>query len=261
MRVKDKIIIVIGAGQQPGESIGIGRATALLLAREGSQVIAGDVEIESATETCELDPYRRCVPQYVDVTKENTIADMVETCLNRYGRIDGLFYNVGTAQGGNDLLHTNQDGFQSVLQTNLIGLALAFKHVLPVMINQGSGSIVANSSIAAVSDFPNLAYKASKAGMIAVVEQIARENARFGIRANCVLPGYIDTPMSVDLRAKIKNQSRDQIVRRLGTMVPLKGGMGNAWQVAHAVLYLISDDAAFVTGVNLPVDGGSTLHS
>jgi NAD(P)-dependent dehydrogenase (short-subunit alcohol dehydrogenase family) len=144
---------------------------------------------------------------------------------------------------------------------NLRGYVMAVKHVLPIMRAQRSGAIVAISSVAAWSStYPNVAYKTSKAGMVAFTEQVARQNAEFGVRANVVLPGLMDTPMAVDTRAREWNRPRTEIAAARDAKVPLRRKMGTGWDTAHACLFLASDEAQFVTGVALPVDGGASLR-
>jgi len=138
-------------------------------------------------------------------------------------------------------------------------------HLAPqwyLRVARGDGVIVAISSIAALSaTYPYVAYKASKAAMIAFTEQIARQNAELGIRANVVLPGLMDTPMAVDTRAREWGRPRDEIAAARDAKVPLRRKMGTAWDVAHACLFLASDEAGFITGVALPVDGGALLRT
>jgi NAD(P)-dependent dehydrogenase (short-subunit alcohol dehydrogenase family) len=122
---------------------------------------------------------------------------------------------------------------------------------------QGGGVILNISSIAAWSEYPLIAYKTSKAAMIAFTQQLALHNAAHGIRANCILPGLMDTPMAVDTRARASGRSRAEVVAERNAKVPLRGQMGNAWDVANAAVFLASDEARFITGVALPVDGGA----
>ena len=138
---------------------------------------------------------------------------------------------------------------------------MAAKHAVPVMRQQKAGCILAVSSIAAVSaTYPTVAYKTTKAGMIAFIEQIAAHNAGFGIRANVIMPGLLDTPMAVDTRAREWGKSREEVAAARDARVMLRRKMGTAWDVAYAALYLASDEANFVTGVTLPVDGGAALR-
>ena len=116
------------------------------------------------------------------------------------------------------------------------------------------------SSIAVMSLYPNIAYKTSKAGVVVFTTEMALENAKYGIRANCILPGLMDTAMAVDTRARLSNRPRQEIKAERDSKVPLKGGMGSGWDIANAALFLVSDEASFITAVALPVDGGNSAR-
>jgi len=134
---------------------------------------------------------------------------------------------------------------------------MACKHVVPIMRAQRSGSIINISSMAAWIDFPLVAYKTTKAGMIAFTQQLALDNAPYGVRANVILPGLMNTPMAVDTRVRATGKPRKEIVAMRDARVPLRGKMGTAWDVANAALFLASDLSSYVTGHNIPVDGGT----
>jgi len=135
---------------------------------------------------------------------------------------------------------------------------IACKHALPVMREQKSGTIINISSMAAIDNYPWVAYKASKAAMIAYTRQLAILNAQYGIRANVILPGLMDTPMAVDTRARAWGRKREDVAAERDAKVPLRGKQGTAWDIAYAALYLASDESGFVTGAVLPVDGGAS---
>jgi NAD(P)-dependent dehydrogenase (short-subunit alcohol dehydrogenase family) len=137
---------------------------------------------------------------------------------------------------------------------------MACKHVIPIMRRQRSGAIIMISSLAALEKYPFVAYKATKAAMIAFTQQVAIQNAEYGIRANAILPGLMDTPMAVDTRARASGKSRAQVAAERDARVPLRQKMGTAWDVANAALFLASDEANFITGVALPVDGGGSIN-
>jgi NAD(P)-dependent dehydrogenase (short-subunit alcohol dehydrogenase family) len=257
MRLKDKIAIVVGAGQSPGEGMGNGRATVLRFAQEGAKVLAVDNKLSSAEETVAMARQSggECVAFEADVTREATLAAMVEAARQRWGRIDVLHYNVGVSIAGGDAPLA-----EITEAINLRGAIMACKHVLPVMRTQRSGIIITISSVAAWEQYPNVAYKATKAAMIAFTQQIAIQNAEFGVRANVILPGLMDTPMAVDTRARASGKSRAEVAASRDARVPLRHKMGTAWDVANAALFLASDEANFITGVALPVDGGALVH-
>lgn len=261
MRLKGKVAIVIGAGQSPGKGMGNGRATTLRFAREGAQIMAIDRERAAAEETADMaaDSGAECIAWQADVTREATLAEAVHAAHHRWGRIDILHYNVGVSLAGGDapLLEITENAFDRVAAINLRGAVMACKQVVPIMRTQRSGVILTVSSISAWENYPLVAYKASKAALIAFTQQVAIQNAVFGIRANVILPGLIDTPMAVDTRVRTTGRSRADIVAERNARVPLRGRMGTAWDVANAALFLASDEASFITGVALPVDGGA----
>ncbi len=264
MRLKDKIAIVVGAGQSPGEGLGNGRATVLRFAQEGAKVLAVDNDLTSAEETVvmarQLDG--ECVAFQADVANEADLVAMVKTAERRWGRVDILHYNVGVSIAGGDapLDQITEAAFDRIATINLRGAIMACKHVLPLMRAQQAGVIITISSVAAWEKYPNVAYKAIKAGMIAFTQQVAIQNAGFGVRANVILPGLINTPMAVDTRARATRKSRAEIAVGRDARVPLRHKMGTAWDVANAALFLASDEANFITGVALPVDGGSLVN-
>jgi NAD(P)-dependent dehydrogenase (short-subunit alcohol dehydrogenase family) len=137
---------------------------------------------------------------------------------------------------------------------------MACKHVVPIMREQRTGTIIMISSLAALENYPFVAYKATKAAMIAFTQQVAIQNAEYGVRANVILPGLMDTPMAVDTRARVSGKSRAQVAAERDARVPLRRKMGTAWDVANAALFLASDEANFITGVALLVDGGGALN-
>ncbi len=265
MRMRDKVVILIGAGQSPGEGVGNGRAAALVYAREGAQVLAVDRDMKAARETAEAVTAAggRCEPFQADVTREADLAAAVAETMRRWGRIDVLHYNVGVSLAGGDRnpLEITEAAFDNVNAINLRGYVMAVKHTLPIMRQQRSGVILAISSVAAWSTtYPTVTYKTTKAGMIAFTEQIARQNAEYGIRANVILPGLMDTPMAVDTRAREWGKPRSEIAAARDAKVPLRRKMGTGWDTANACLFLASDEAHFITGVALPVDGGASLR-
>lgn len=265
MRLKAKIALIIGAGQGPGEGFGIGRATALLFGREGAVVICADRDLLSGEATAAMIRAEggQALALRADVMVEADLQSLVEDVVARFRRLDVLHYNVGVSLAGGDArpMAMTEQAFDNVNAINLRGLVMVCKHALPVMQRQNGGVILAMSSIAAqATNYPTVAYKISKAGMIAYIEQIAQQFAADGVRANVILPGLMDTPMAVDTRAREWGRPREDVAAERNARVPLRRQMGTAWDVAYAGLFLASDEANFITGVALPVDGGALLR-
>lgn len=264
MRLRDRIAIVVGAGQSPGEGIGNGRATALTFAREGAKVLCVDRNLASAQETVDMIATNggTSLAFETDVTRDADLREMVTDAHGRWGRIDILHNNVGVSLAGGDadLLAITDEALDRCVAINLKSCILAAKHVIPIMRRQNSGAIINISSIAAITTYPYVAYKATKAAMIAFTEQLASQNAEYGIRANVILPGLMDTPMAVDTRAREFNKSRAEVAAERESKVPLRRKMGTGWDVANAALLLASDEASFITGITLPVDGGASVR-
>src|SRR5207237_2095993 len=215
MRLEGKIAIVIGAGQSPGEGIGNGRATVLRFAQEGALILAVDRDLASAEETAALARQEggECIAFEADVTREATLAAAMQAAVERWGRIDILHNNVGVSVGGGDkpIEELTEEAFDRVCAINLRGTIMACKHALPIMRRQRSGAIVTLSSVAAFENsYPLVTYKVTKAGMVAFTQQLALQNAPYGIRANCILPGLMDTPMAVDTRSRDCHRSRPE---------------------------------------------------
>jgi len=264
MRLQGKIAVIVGAGQSPGEGIGNGRATALRFAQEGATILAVDRDLASAEETAALARAEgaECVAFTADVTQEATLAAAMAEAVRLWGRLDILHNNVGVSIAGGDkpLAEITEAALDRVWAINLRGTVMACKHAVPIMRRQRSGAIVNISSVAAYENtYPLIAYKATKAAMIEFTKQLAMQNAEHGIRANCILPGLMDTPMAVDTRARTSNRSRADVAAERDAKVPLRGKMGTGWDVANAALFLASDEANFITGVALPVDGGALI--
>ncbi len=260
-RLEGKTAIVVGAGQTPGETIGNGRATAILFAREGARVLLVDRQRASAEETLAMIRAEGGVAEVLtaDITDEEQVSLVPGACLQAFGRIDILQNNVGIGRGDAAVHHLERDTWESILGANLTGMFLTCKHVLPVMREQGGGVITNISSVASIAATGMPAYKVSKAGVNALTQQLAMANARHGIRVNAILPGLMDTPMAVAGTAAARGRDVEQVRAARNAMVPLKGQMGTAWDTAYASLFLASDEAKFITGVLLPVDGGQSV--
>jgi NAD(P)-dependent dehydrogenase (short-subunit alcohol dehydrogenase family) len=258
----DKFALVIGGGQTPGETIGNGRATAIQFAREGATVLVGDLRLASAQETVEMIEAEggQAAAAEIDVCSEDSVRDFMRLAVDRWGRVDVLHNNVGVSLAGGDAPVEDIEAvaFDHLVNVNLRGMVLACKHALPQMRSQGGGVIINIASMAAWKPYPYAGYKTTKAGVIALTEQLAQANARYNIRANVILPGLMNTPMAIESRVSA-GTPRDQVIAERDKRVPLGGKMGTAWDVAYAAAFLASDRARFITGIALPVDGGASV--
>lgn len=261
-RLKDKCAIVMGGGQTPGDTIGNGRATSILFAREGARVVVADTRLDSAEET--VDEIAKeggaAIAVPADATCEDDCRRVVETCVSEFGRVDVLHNNVGIGGADAGPAHIEEDVWDQILAVNLKSVVFPCKAALPVMRDQSSGAIVNISSIAAVCATPIVAYKTSKAGVNAYTQTLAIGNAKHGIRANVIMPGLMETPMAIEGISQGRGIDKESLIRERNAQVPLGRQMGTAWDVAHAALFLASDDARFITGVALPVDGGQSAR-
>ena len=261
-RLAGKVAIVVGAGQTPGETIGNGRATAILMAREGARVLAVDLRLEAAQETVAQirDEGGEAHALQADATREADCEALIAECEARYGRLDVLHNNVGIGGGDAGPANVSEEVWDRILSVNLKSVVFPCKHALRVMREQRAGSIVNVSSIAAVCSTGIVAYKTSKAGVNAYTQSLAIGNAKYGIRANAIMPGLMNTPMAIEGISKALGVPREQLIRQRDAQVPLGARMGTAWDVAYAALFLHSEEARFITGVALPVDGGQSAR-
>jgi NAD(P)-dependent dehydrogenase (short-subunit alcohol dehydrogenase family) len=262
LRLENKVAIVMGAGQTEGDTIGNGRATAILFAREGAHVLAVDRRLDSAKETVDMIETEggSAMAVEADATSESACVALVKDCLEKHGRIDILHNNVGIGGADAGPSHIEEEVWDHILSVNLKSVIFPCKAVLPAMREQQSGAIINISSIAAVCSTGIVAYKTSKAGINAYTQSLAIGNAKYGIRANVIMPGLMETPMAIEGISKGLGIDKDELIRARNAQVPLRGKMGTAWDIAHAALFLASDEAAFITGVALPVDGGQTAR-
>ncbi len=263
LRLQGKVGIVVGAGQTPGDTVGNGRAAAVLFAREGAKLILVDRDLHRAEETAAVILSEGGTAQSVagDWTRAADCKAYVGACVAAWGRVDFLHNNVGVGAGDGPPAEITEDAYDRIMRVNLKGCLLSCQAVLPIMQSQGSGTIVNISSIAAVAYAPGLtAYKLSKIAMNMLGQQLALTNAQYGIRVNTIMPGLMDTPMAIEGQAQARNISTVELRAARDKRVPLRGKMGTAWDVAHAALFLHSDESAFITGVALPVDGGQSAR-
>ena len=258
MRLEGKVAAIVGAGQQPGETMGNGRATALRFAREGARLLLVDLDPDRASETlamCEEEGAEAAV-LIADITREEDCAAIPSACVDRFGRIDILHNNVGRSEGDRETAEMDAEMWDFLMAMNVKGMFLTCKHVLPVMRAQASGVIINISSIASICSHNTITYKTGKGAVNTLTHHLAMENARYGIRVNAILPGLMDTPMAIERRAREQNVDRETVRQARHDRVPLLRRMGTAWDVANAALFLASDEAAYVTGLIMPVDGG-----
>lgn len=259
MRLEAKTAIVVGAGQTPGETIGNGRAIALLLAREGADVLCVDRVVERAEETAAMIVAEggRAAAHAADITKAADCEAIVQAARLRFGRIDIVVNNVGIGGGGDGPAHRlTEDAFDRIMTVNLKGAWQVTKAVLPTLREQGAGAIVNISSLASIAGGNQVAYEMSKAAVNRLTTSVAQANAGKGVRCNAVAMGLLDTPMAVAGIAAASGQEQQAVRDARNARVPLGGKMGTAWDTAYATLFLASDEARFITGTVLFVDGG-----
>jgi NAD(P)-dependent dehydrogenase (short-subunit alcohol dehydrogenase family) len=261
-RLQDKIAIVTGAGCV-GPGWGNGRATCVRFAEEGAKIFAVDRDLASVAETVERVKaaggeieVRQC-----DVTDSKSVAAMVAACLKRFGRIDVLVNNVGGSAAGGPV-EMAEEVWDAQVDFNLKSVFLTCKHVLPVMEKQGTGSIVNTASTSGLrwTGAAQVGYAATKAGVIQLSRVVAVQYAAKGIRVNTVVPGQLHTPM-VEARLA-KQRAGGDVAALLKTRVKRipQGFMGDGRDTANAALFLASDEARFITGTEIVVDGGMTVR-
>jgi len=257
-RLDGKVVMVFGAGSS-GPGWGNGKAAAVAFAREGARVVAIDLDADAVAQTVdaiESEGYR-ALAVTADVTDSASVVAAVDKTMAAHGRIDVLHNNVGvTMMGGPPDL--DEAAWQRSLDINVVSVYRTTRAIIPHMIEQGSGVIINISSLASIrwSGYPYFAYYASKAAVNQATVAIALQYARNGIRANAILPGAIDTPLiykQISSQYKSVEEMREARNRAIPT-----GKMGTAWDIAHAAVFLASDEASFITGVCLPVDGGQS---
>ena len=266
LRLDGKIAFISGMGSV-GEGWGNGRATAVLMARQGATVFGTDINFAAAEATVakiHAEGHHAAAVR-CDATDSEDVKAAVDNCLARHGRIDILVNNVGGSAPG-DPVSMLEEVWHAQMDLNLKSVFLACKHVLPVMQAQhaaaGRGGVIVNvASVAGVRDQPGrqyIAYAASKAGVIRMSKAIAIDNARRGIRCNTVVPGLMNTPLVTErLARQIGGNDAEKLIAERNARVPI-GQMGDGWDVAHAVLFLVSDEAKHITATEIVVDGGLT---
>lgn len=251
-RLDGKVAIVTGAGSQ-NEGIGNGRAAAVLFAREGARVLLVDRKRSAAEETLKLirGEGGEAEAFEADVTRDADCRAMVAAAVERWARLDILDNNVGIG-GNGTVVDVDEDTWDRVMRVNVKGMMLASKHAIPAMAANGGGAIVNISSIAAFRPRGLTPYSASKGAVISLTRAMAVDHARQGIRVNCIAPGPVYTPMvySGGMSDELRERRRNASLLRIE---------GTGWDVGYAALFLASDEARYITGVCLPVDGGVML--
>lgn len=265
-RVDGKVAMVIGAGSI-GDGWGNGKAAAFVYGKEGAKVLCVDYRAHAAEETVALIRAAGGEARALaaDVTDEDAVKALVEACIDQWGRVDILHNNVGGQGTGRDLGTITVDDWNATFARNITSTMLTCRAVVPVMAKQGQGAIVNIASIAGIRHLntPTAVYSATKGAMIEFTRNIAIQHAHEGVRANCVLPGYIDTPFIqrlVNGRPSYTYKgfdSADEYRAARDAIIPT-GRMGTGFDVAYASLFLASDEAGHITGTELVVDGGVT---
>lgn len=267
-RLREKKAVVVGAGQQPGETIGNGRAMSILFAREGAEVLCVDRDPVRAEETVAMINAEggQATAFQADIVEPEQCDAIVAEALARLGRIDILVNNVGVGGGGGrggkgsdgGAHYADEDAYDRIMDTNLKGMWMTCRAALKVMREQKAGAIVNISSLAALAGNNKIAYELSKAGVNRLTMSIASANAKHGIRCNAVMPGLMDTPMAVVGNSVARGVPIEEVRALRNARVPM-GRMGDAWDTAYAALFLASDEAKFITGALIPVDGGTSV--
>src|ERR1700730_2429658 len=259
-RLKNKVAVLFGAGSV-GPGWGNGKATAVLSARQGAHCVCVDINREAAEETVERIRQEggSATASACDVTDSEAVRELIAAVIAKQGRIDILHNNVGHAIMGGPI-ELDQAAWQRSIDLNVTSCFITCKHVLPHMLGRRAGAILNISSVAAIryTGYPYIAYYAAKAAVNNFTLGLASQYAKDGIRVNAIMPGLMDTPL---IHQQISGQYTDpeEMVRMRNAACPM-GRMGTAWDVAHAALFLASDEAGYITGVSLPVDGGLTCR-
>jgi NAD(P)-dependent dehydrogenase (short-subunit alcohol dehydrogenase family) len=256
-RLQDKVALICGAGSI-GPGWGNGKATAATFARAGAKVFCVDLIMDAAAETAAIITGEgfEATAHAADVSDEAAVADMVAACVAKYGRVDILHNNVGIASLGGPI-DTTLAQWERVMRVNVTSMFLTCQAVIPLFLEQGGGAIVNVSSLSATKAArPELAYATSKGAVNALTINIAMEFADRNIRCNALVPGLINTPMVADAMKDIYGDGGMETMVAARDAISPTGRMGEGWDVAYAALFLASDEARYINGMLLNVDGG-----
>ena len=261
-RLAGKAAVVVGGGQLPGETVGNGKAAALLFGWADAKVLVVDRVLDRAQETVDeiIEAGGQAWAHECDIVEEAQCEAMVAAAVDKLGQIDVLHNNVGIGSHDGSPTRITEEGLDLMIDVNLKGMIFTCKHAVPIMQSAGSGSIINISSVAALSPFPGVGYKTTKAAVNGYTQSLAIRVARHGVRANVIMPGLMHTPMAIDANLGYRDVTREELVAERDLQVPLNRRMGTGWDIGYAALFLASDESRFITGVALPVDGGSAAR-
>lgn len=253
-RLKGKVAIVTGAGSR-GDGIGNGRAAAVLLARHGARVALVDIDANAAEETARLIAAEGGVTQIYDgdVSDRASCEAIVERTVEGFGRLDILVNNVGVTGPRGDAIEVDEFAWDSAMRINVASMMLMAKYAVPEMMKSGGGSIINLTSIAGLrGGHPSLLYPTSKSAVIGLTRTMAAHHGRAGIRVNCIAPGTVYTPM-------VASRGMSDAMRKARAAGTLLGTEGTGWDIGYGVLFLASDEARWITGITLAIDGGASV--
>jgi NAD(P)-dependent dehydrogenase (short-subunit alcohol dehydrogenase family) len=261
LSLEGKIVLITGLGQSEPGGWGIGAATAVLFARQGAKIFGGNRTLSSTIETkrCIEEEGGACDILEVDVTSSHSVKALADACMAKYGRIDILVNNVGRSAPGCPAT-MSEEVWDAQVDINLKSVFLTCHHVLPIMERQGAGAVVSIASIAGLRYIgkPQVGYSATKAALIQFMKVTAVMYASKGVRLNTVVPGLMDTPYTKSMVGRFaKDVGYEEYMEMRNAQVPT-GRMGDAWDVANSALFLVSDEARYITGQKIVVDGGIT---
>ena len=255
-RLQGKVAIVTGAGSR-ADGIGNGRATAIVMARHGARVMLVDAVVEWARKTASVIEAEGGICEIVegDVSDDASCKTVVAQTINAWGRLDILVNNVGITGPRGNALEVDADAWDRAMRVNVASMMLMSKHAIPEMIRSGGGSIVNLTSVAGLQGgHPSLLYPTSKGAVISLTRAMAAHHGRQGIRVNCIAPGTVYTPM-------VASRGMTPEMRKARSERTLLGTEGTGWDIGYGALFLASDEARWITGITLPIDGGATAGS